>query len=328
MTDSRLILITGISGSGKSTTAQRLAEQYSLNDVRHKWLHEEIAAHPIREGEFEAGDLHSEEGMSGNIADMYGRWTRLAAEIAGSDCVYIMEGCLYQMIVRYFFACDYPLARMCEFYDRIMAIVADLNPTIVYLFRSDVRASFDQAFQVRGERWKGIILDSHEPYFATHPYVDEGSTYAMYEHQQMVADVMFDRFQGRKIKVCTSDGEWDKHIQALTEFLGLRYVRPGQVPRLTSPEQYCGRYVIDIDGRENGVTIKLEDGTLYCQMSWWSHMKLIPKGNHEFEAESFPIGFRFHVEGETKSVDVLGTYGWGISGKTLVAQAAVMSPEG
>lgn len=319
MSDSRLILITGMSGSGKSTTAQQLAKQYQFNKVKHVWLHEEIADHPIREGEFEAGSLHTEEGMAKNIADMYDRWTRLADEIASSDSVYIMEGCLYQMIVRYFFACNYPEARIAEFYDRIMEIISGLDPTVVYLCRSDVRASFEQAFRVRGERWRGIILDPDDPYFATHPYQGEESTYALYEHQQRVAAAMFDRIHGRKIMIDTSDGRWDQHHRQLTEYLGLQYVPPEAPPELVSPERYCGRYVIDIDGRQNGVTIKFEDGVLYCQMSWWSNMKLIPKGDHEFEAESFPIGFRFNLDHPTRSVEVLGTYGWGISGKTLLS---------
>jgi len=317
MTHSRLILISGMSGSGKSTTAQRLAQQYQHNNIRHTWLHEEIADHPIREGEFEAGSLDTDEGMARNIADMYERWSRLADEIAASDSVYVMEGCLYQMIVRYFFACNYPEARITEFYDRIMAIIAKLDPTVVFLYRSDVKASFEQAFGVRGDRWKSLILDPDDPYFKAHPYTGEESIYAQYEHQQRLAGAMFDRYQGRKIKLSTSDGQWEDHIRELAEFLGLRYAPPAEEAPLVSPEQYCGTYSADIDGRQARLTFKLVDGVLYCQVSWWANMRLIPRGNHEFEAQSFPIGFRFRTDGPRRAVDVLGTYGWGISGKTL-----------
>ena len=81
MKHSKLILISGMSGAGKSTTSQQLAKQYERNNIEHLWLHEEIANHPIRDGEFEIGDRLTEEGMALNIADMYERWTRLVDEI-------------------------------------------------------------------------------------------------------------------------------------------------------------------------------------------------------------------------------------------------------
>jgi putative protein kinase ArgK-like GTPase of G3E family len=45
MVDTKLIAITGVSGAGKSTTAQNLACQYQLNHLRYRWLHEEINSH-------------------------------------------------------------------------------------------------------------------------------------------------------------------------------------------------------------------------------------------------------------------------------------------
>lgn len=319
MRNSKLIIVAGMSGCGKSTTAQQLARQHAQNGVKNLWLHEEMESHPIREGEFEAGHLHTEEGMAKNIADMYERWSKLVKEIDQSDCVYVMEGCLYQMIIRYFFNTNYPLEKITKFYDRIMEIIAPVNPTIVFLYKEDVKASFEQAFAVRGDRWKNIILDPEgDGYFTTHEYTGDDSTFAMYEHYQQVANAMFERYQGNKIKLCTSDGEWSKHHQELAEFLGLRYFPPQESPAVENPEQYCGRYVIDIDGRQNGVTIKLVDNHLYCQMSWWNNMKLIYLGHDEFEVQSFPIGFKFHLNGPRRSVEVKGIYGWGISGKMLV----------
>jgi len=321
MKKSKLIIVAGMSGAGKSTTSQQLAKQYARNNIEHIWLHEEIANHPIRQGEFEVGSLDTEEGMAQNIVDMYERWAKLTDEIDNSSSVYIMEGCLYQNIVRYFFPSNYPLGNITAYYDRVMEIIDKLNPTVVFLYRSDVKASFEQAFAVRGERWKKLILDPEgDGYFQTHEYTGDDSTYAMYDHQQQVADMMFERYQGSKIKLCTSDGQWDKHMRELTEYLGLTYMPPQETPALTEPQQYCGRYVLDIDGRQNAITIKLVEETLYCQLSWWSNMKLIPCGNHEFEVLSFPIQLAFHLDGQKPTVDVTGIYDWGISGKTLVKE--------
>lgn len=47
MLNSKLILIDGITGSGKSTTTQFLASQLKENDIKVKWYHETQTIHPL-----------------------------------------------------------------------------------------------------------------------------------------------------------------------------------------------------------------------------------------------------------------------------------------
>ena len=68
-----IILIDGMCGTGKSTTAQKLNHQFAYHSLPHRWMHEEIDGHPIREGEFEIGDLNTIEGMELNTENMFKR---------------------------------------------------------------------------------------------------------------------------------------------------------------------------------------------------------------------------------------------------------------
>lgn len=60
----KLIIVTGMSGSAKSTTSQEIARFYRLNGVESHWYHEEMEEHAIRwadGGEFKAGDIRTKQ---------------------------------------------------------------------------------------------------------------------------------------------------------------------------------------------------------------------------------------------------------------------------
>lgn len=233
------------------------------------------------------------------MRDVYGRWARLVREIAASEKVYVMEGCLYQTIVRYFLGVHYP-EKITAFYDRIADITAQPNPTIVFLYRRGVESSFEEAFRVRGERWRNQILDPEgEGYFQRHEYAGDESIYAMWEHYQRIAEDMFTRYRCHRIKLCTSEGPWDNHLRRLTQYLGLQFIDQQVLP-VQNPELYCGTYALDFDGQESVLDIKLADGALYWEVGWWSNMKLIPLGEHRFGVQSFPVTLTFDIEGDRR----------------------------
>ncbi len=319
MRDSKLVMITGMSGTGKSSTSQQLAKQYELNGIACRWIHEEIENHPIRkEGEFAIDRLDTEEGMEKNVTEMLSRWKSLADEIASSNRVYIMEGCFYQSIIRYLFASCYTEDQIKAYHREVLEILKPLRPTLVFLYRSQVKESFQQAFEVRGEQWKKIILNwQDEGYFKYHPYTSEASIYKMYEHYQRLSNEHFEEYPDNKIKLNTADGHWQKHLQELSQYLGLNYISRN-FPAMENPEQYAGTYVLENDPQQRRLLFKVHNGMLFGQTSWWSNMALLYLGNHEFEVLSFPIKYIFHPDRKPKAVLVIEDYGWGISGKTLI----------
>ncbi|ERJ13256.1 P-loop NTPase family protein [Haloplasma contractile] len=318
MRDSKLVFVVGMSGVGKSTTSKNLAKQYQNNKIKHKWLHEEIANHPIRDGEFSIGSTYSEADMDLNVEEMYKRWEKLVYEVMLSEDVYIIEGCLYQSIIRYFFDCNYPINKITHYYDRVMEILKPVKPTIIHLYRPNVKASFEEAFKIRGQRWKNIILKPDmKGYFSKHSYEGDDSIFKMEEDYQDIARSMSDRFQGYKIQVDTSDHLWDQHMKKITSYLGIKFRQDSKETPVDNPKKYCGTYGVKIDGHQHEIEIKEVDGQLYCRVFWWENMKLIHLGNDQFEIQSFPITLDFEFHNHKRAVKVDGIYGWNIMGKTL-----------
>ena len=159
MENIKLIIVCGMSGVGKSTTAQYISYLYTQNGIKHEWYHEEMENHPIRwanGGEFTVGDLNTDVGMELNIADTYARWETLIKEMQTKGGVYVMEGCLYTNIIRYFFDGNYPENKIIEYYDKLMEILKPANPHVIHLYRPDVPENYKRAFKVRGERFQDL----------------------------------------------------------------------------------------------------------------------------------------------------------------------------
>jgi len=316
MIDTRLILVTGISGSGKSTTTRSLARQLHLNGIRCHWLHEEIRRHPIRDGEFTLGPLETEADYQRNIQDMYRRWGRMLGRILRSKSVYIMEGVLTDNIIRYFFEGDYPPEKIMEYYDGLFQLLAPVRPALVQLYRPNVRATLEGIYPLRGQWWKDLILSgiNNKRYMLNRGLSGDAGVYAMWEDYQALSNVCIRRYNGPKITMDTSDGTWEQITKKITYFLGLDFLPP-VVLTIDNPEQYCGRYTVEVEGKIHSIEVCFDGFRLFVK-SWWPVMPLETLGQNRFEFISFPIRLTFQRDatGRVDSLDATGTYDWEIVG--------------
>jgi thymidylate kinase len=331
MDDTKLIVITGMSGSGKSTTAQNLACQYQCNHIRHRWLHEEIKHHPIRAGEFSIGSLCNQADLERNLQDMFQRWERLVGRILTSGRVYIMEGVLYDNILRYFYDSHESVEKIAWYYDELMKRLAPARPVVVHLLRANVQETLESLYPLRGEWWKDIILNMDQnQYCKDHGLAGETGVYAMWQAYQDTAQEMFERWSGKKIAIDTSRGEWESHMESLTQFLGIDYHRV-TYPAIAEPEKYCGIYQIRLGEQLHTLAIKFDGTHLYCQ-AFWPYMKLLHLEGNRFIFSSFPVRLTFLEDpsGLIEGVRVRGNYDWEIMGHTLprIDPAAGLSANG
>jgi hypothetical protein len=319
MNNTRLIIITGISGAGKSTTAQNLARQYRLNGIRHVWLHEEIRRHPIRTGEFTSAPLETDADFAPNIRDYFRRWDRFMKRILRSKSIYVMEGMLTENIIRYFYPGNYPEEKILAFYDELFGRLAPVCPMPILLHRPNLQETLEAMFKQRGEWWKNLILHGRDwdRYKTAHGLEGDRGVYTMWERYQALSNVVVQRYPGPKLKIDTSGRDWDSYIEQITHALGLKYYPP-EILAVRNPEQYLGRYTVEVDGQTHMIEV-CYDGTRLYVKSWWPYMPLLTLGGSRFEFSSFPIKlfFRKDAHGRVETVDVSGIYDWEIVGTTM-----------
>lgn len=317
----KLIVVTGMSGSGKSTTAQNIAKIYSKAGIPYKWYHEEMEDHPIRwanGGEFKAAELNTKEGMQKNIEDLFARWENFVQNIQIEGGTHIMEGCLYQNIIRYFFTGGYPNHLVLEFYDQLMEKLAPVNPHIIFLCSSNVKATLQNAFKTRGENWEKLIMTPDgEAYFDEKPYVDDNSIYQMWEDYRDLSNLAFERFKGEKLKldIQNTEDEWQGHLEKVAGFLQLPLHIEAYVS-LSSTEKYCGS-LYDSKGQKTRLKVYRDSSGLWFSTSWFKSIKMHPTSSNSFELAAFPITLTYDFSGNTPNVTIGGNYGWDLNGQTF-----------
>lgn len=312
----QLIIIDGHSTVGKSTISKSVYQQL-VNQDQACWLHEECEKHPIREGEFEAGDINSMDGMELNRQLMLDKWRKLVETIRKSGQAYVMEGCLLHSVDRYLLQSVWDAEQIINYFAQIVEIIKPLNPLIVFLHRPDLRASFEKAFVARGDRWRDLILGLPLPsgYLKTHPRADGASIFEGLQYEQEQMEQTFARLSCAKLKVDTTEEQWEQYIREITEAAGYQYLR--EEPALPQAEKYCGAYRVQ-DGK--GLwKIGFDDETKCFYTSlFWPYMPMKYIGNDQFELISFPVTLKFDFASGESRFMVLGNYDWDCNGKTFI----------
>lgn len=326
----RLILLDGHSTVGKSSISKSVFEQLLVNGSdREKsvyqnqycgndeliWVHEECDDHPIRESELNMADIHTEKGMEANRKDLLNRWQRLAEDIAESNKVYVMEGCLLHMMDRFLLESMWTSEQIEEFYVQIIKIMEPLNPFIVFLYRPDIKKSFEEAFAARGEWWRNLVLGEPEPYgyFENHAYSGEESIFSgiIYEQDEMAK--IYDLLPCRKMKMDTSAKEWKKYTAEILRAVGYQYRE--MTGEEFIPSNYTGKYTVEKGEDIWSVGYDETAKSMYVSI-FWPYMPIRYCGGNAFTLISFPIELQFAAD--LKSFIVNGNYEWEYNGRRFL----------
>lgn len=312
----QLILIDGQSTVGKSSISKSVYEQILHSDQAY-WLHEECEKHPIRFEEFEAGTIHSLERMELNRQAMLKKWVEFAEDIRRSNKICVTEGCFLHSVDRFLLESEWDDDEIIRYFNQIMEIITPLNPLIIFLHKSDIKSSFQRAFKARGDWWEKLILGVPEPYgyFKNHQYTGDDSIYDSFAYAQQQMAKIFDVLACDKLKIDTSQEDWDSYTCKITEKAGYEYHKTEK--KLPETDIYSGAYRIQ-DGNDIW-NISFDDKTqsMYTSL-FWPYMPMRYTGNMCLELISFPVILRFDDSAENLQFIVEGNYDWDYNGKTFI----------
>jgi hypothetical protein len=283
---SKLVIVEGLTGSGKSIMAHFLARQLQQNGIPASWVHEGEEPHPIL--------MDVESSIEGYMAEMRERWTAYVDQVELSDEVRIVEACFFNNLIELLLAHDVDRPRIVQYGDELQALIEPLNPTLVYLVQEDVDRALERNFKVRGKGFRNYVIR-----IATDTPLARRRGWEGYEGMVMfwrefvaVTDELFQRYHIRKLKIDNSAGNWDDYNRQVSECLSIPLI-PEQGVSQSEAMRLVGAYKDRGSGKE--FVVDYEDGELTVNLFLNVRTRLVQRAEKVFWAE----GWHFEVSFES-----------------------------
>jgi len=219
----RLILVEGMIGAGKSTTAERLAARLTEDGDEVRAFDEFADDHPIR-------TRHADlvRGAAPAPASAYdaGQWDALADRCArGADTV-IVESTFLQNSVLPHFVDDAPVGVVKEVFADLAARIAPAAPLLVYLRPSDVADAIRRVHAERGEPWssRNYAFVSACRWARRRGLVGEQAVIELYRAWEQIVDELLTTVES--VLVVDPQRDWEGALRRLHDAVSARQKGP------------------------------------------------------------------------------------------------------
>jgi thymidylate kinase len=231
MLDTKLVLIEGPPGSGKSTTAQKLSGAIAADGHPCRCFYEWDAEHPIPIG----SDLELRQVIDSAIAresEVLRGWQHFAQSPEAAQRVTVLESRFWQTSLMLMYAAGHPLQKVLESSRRVNQAVRPLQPVLITFAIRDPRGFAERTIALKEREWQEsgfpgswmghvqAALDP-QPWFTQRGLTGLAGYVAFLEEWAEVAEILYTESPFRKLRITDPHQDWARTMRQLVEFLAL-----------------------------------------------------------------------------------------------------------
>ncbi|MBI9043147.1 MAG: hypothetical protein JEZ06_01605 [Anaerolineaceae bacterium] len=300
MTLNHLILVEGLTGSGKSNAAHFIARQINRQKIPSSWLHEGEIQHPVLQNIEES----SNEDL---IQTIQSNWSRFLTSRIHTQEIIILEASFFNNLFESLFIRNIPLQKIITLHTELSNQAMPLNPALVYLDSGNVQQALDKNFRNRGESFKNFVIDfvMNTSYAKKHQLSGTAGCYQFWEGFVALTDKLYDQSKFKKIKLDVLNTSWKQNEELATDFLGIPYTPDMQLSsHLLLP--YTGKYKDNTSSRD--FEVKYQHGILQTNWIHNTFTRLIPVELDQFQAAGwhFTLHFKRSSSGQIQEIQIDG----------------------
>ncbi|MCI7691925.1 MAG: GNAT family N-acetyltransferase [Oscillospiraceae bacterium] len=150
-----LIIVEGLPGSGKSTTADMIADELNRKNKKVVCVDEGVREHPADYADYDFPDFETEREK------ILAKWLSFV-ENADKDTIYVFN-CIFlqnpmcETMMRFGMSEEQSRNYIAE----IAEIIKPLKPIIIYIDQPNVKMAIDSVLDERGNDWLNAVIDYH-----------------------------------------------------------------------------------------------------------------------------------------------------------------------
>lgn len=210
----KLILVEGLPGVGKSTTAQHIATFFSQQKIRNQLYYECERENSV--GFFNPSSPSYRE-------DLIKAWETFVEKIAIAQIIVILEAHFWQNTAFYMLDMGYAPAEIVEIIQSITTRLFVLQPTLIYLSPAEIEPHVKWLFEMRGKEWSDRILarSLKRPYHHQRNHYDLMGIIAFFRDCNSLCEHLFGCFPYRKWKIQDPHSNWIGAYKLVDSYLAL-----------------------------------------------------------------------------------------------------------
>jgi len=212
MIDTKLILIEGLPGSGKTTSAVQLGTTLQRHGVSCRWYLEEDDPHPIDCLNIKLKDLAQQ---------LPPLWASFAEQTLQENVVSIVESRLWQNTLLFMFMSEYPIDEIVHVHQLVWRSLAPLSPTLIYHVQDNIELALNRLYELRSEDMieEDIRATSQYPWLRSRHLNDMSGWVQFFEAWQPVADQLYGDWSFGKTRSRNAHDDWEQAYRQMYHFL-------------------------------------------------------------------------------------------------------------
>ncbi|WP_315835841.1 hypothetical protein [Bradyrhizobium prioriisuperbiae] len=204
---SRLVIVEGIMGSGKSTNTQSIARRLDAQGIPAIGITEGVRPHPIRLN----SNLPWSETKPAELANScIAKWRSFVDRSLAMERVSVVDGQLFHGNLTTLFLLEADFDLIAGYCRDVVAVIKPPSPLLVYFHQEDVDSAIHAVSTQRGETWVNYQINwkLESPYAKRRGLAGLDGLIVLYRHYRALTDQLFADVEIPKISIENSRQEW------------------------------------------------------------------------------------------------------------------------
>jgi thymidylate kinase len=221
-TVTKLIVVDGLSGSGKTTTCRWLEQQLHQHHLATRAFYEADVPHPLHWWNYWDGSHHHAPDFDQVSSAIYmetsiEKWNQFIEHISISEDIVIIEGVLYCLAVWFFLQGDTAPQHIAAYIQRVEAIMTPIAPLLIYLRQDHIAEHMRKVWNSRGNAFEHELIVNMERtrYFQRRHLRGFDGVIALWKDTQALTDDLFSKHQIRKLAIEVTQGDWESYYEQI-----------------------------------------------------------------------------------------------------------------